>query len=431
MKVLLAMLLTAVGAMAQSAAAPAPLPAAWMLTADFYGSQRYYKLELDAPKGKGKVAGIELAGSVEKGHVVLAGKNKNGDGAEVKAELNGETMKGVVTFTDASPSEPALVLPFTATLVKPLVHGTPKTHEFVPTTYYRQFSPFYKPVLTIAPGDTIHTTTVDAGGSDFNNVKRVAGGNPQTGPFYVEGAQPGDMLVVHIVKLKLNRATAGSDDDMVQSSLSPELAVKLKDNGKGITWKLDLEGMTATPDTKDEHLKALKVPLHPMLGCIAVATSPGNAPPPTGDSGNFGGNLDFNEIAEGATVYLPVMNPGALLYLGDGHALQGDGELNGNALETSMDVTVTVDVIPAKRGFPRVETAEQIIALGYSGSLDDAFKNATENMAFWLMADYKLTPSEVAQFLGVAAHYRVTEVADRNSGVALKIDKSLLGNLVK
>ena len=169
-----------------------------------------------------------------------------------------------------------------------------------------------------------------------------------------------------------------------------------------------------------------------MLGCIATATGPAGAPPPTGDSGGFGGNMDFNEIAEGATIYLPVSNPGALLYLGDGHALQGDGEINGNALETSMDVEFTVDLIPGKRvPAVRVETSQTIIALGYSGYLDDAFKDATSNMAQWLTDDYKLTPSEIAQFIGVTAQYKVTEVADRNSGVALKIDKSHLQSLTK
>jgi len=169
-----------------------------------------------------------------------------------------------------------------------------------------------------------------------------------------------------------------------------------------------------------------------MLGCIATATGPAGAPPPTGDSGNWGGNLDFNEIAEGATIYLPVSNPGALLYVGDGHALQGDGEINGNALETSMDVQFTVDLIPGKRlSSVRVETPQTIIALGYSGSLDDAFRDATSNMAQWLTDDYKLTPSEIAQFIGVAAQYKVTEVADRNSGVALKINKSVLQTLTK
>jgi len=99
-----------------------------------------------------------------------------------------------------------------------------------------------------------------------------------------------------------------------------------------------------------------------MLGCIAVAQNISGAAPGTGDSGYFGGNMDFNEVIEGATVYLNVSNPGALLYFGDGHAAQGDGELNGNALETSMEVEIRVDLIPNKRiGDPRVETDEFIV----------------------------------------------------------------------
>jgi amidase len=422
-KRLVAILLLCLPSLAQQATTTAER---WQMTSEFYGTTRYFRLDLDRHDPAhltGKFGGTSLIGTLTGDHLVMSGKD-GGWATSVDATLSGENLAGKVTMGDLS--SPPLVFPFTAVLVKPLVRAEPRTHEFQPTVFYREFSPFHKPVLTVNPGDTIHTTTVDAGGSDGQDIKRVAGGNPQTGPFYIEGAQPGDTLVVHIRKLKLNRKTAGSDDQLVQSALSPELAIKTRDNNKNITWHLDLESMTATPEPTG-HLKALNVPLRPMLGCIATATNPANSPPVTG---GFGGNLDFNEITEGATVYLPVMNPGALLYFGDAHALQGDGELNGNALETSMDVTLTVDLIQDKRvSFPRVETATQIIALGYSGYLDDAFKDATSNMANWLMDDYKLTPSEVGQFLGVAAQYRVTEVADRNSGVALKIDKSLLKNL--
>jgi acetamidase/formamidase len=137
--------------------------------------------------------------------------------------------------------------------------------------------------------------------------------------------------------------------------------------------------------------------------------------------------MDFNEIVEGATVYLPVNVTGALLYVGDGHAAQGDGELTGNALETSMDVEFTVDVVARKsiRG-PRVESATHIMAMGLDGSLDEAFRSAAANMAQWLIDDYKLTPSEVAQVLGTAAEYKVSEVADRNAGIVLKINKDRL-----
>jgi amidase len=167
-----------------------------------------------------------------------------------------------------------------------------------------------------------------------------------------------------------------------------------------------------------------------MLGCVAVAPEPAQAPPGTGDSGRWGGNMDYNDIVEGATVYLPVSVPGALLYLGDGHAAQGDGELNGNALETSMDVEFTVDVLAAKSvPSPRVDSPTHIMAMGLAGSLDDAFRAATANMAQWLTDDYKLTPSEVAQVIGSSAEYKVSEVADRNAGIVLKINKQRLQGL--
>jgi amidase len=204
----------------------------------------------------------------------------------------------------------------------------------------------------------------------------------------------------------------------------------MKDNGKSVRWHLDLAKGLASPESPGEHMRSFTIPVHPMLGCIATATGPSNAPPGTGDSGGYGGNMDFNENAEGATIYLPVSNPGALLYVGDGHALQGDGELNGNALETSMDVEFTVDVLPGKRiGSRRIETPTDLIAMGLAGSVDDALKEATNNMANWLEQDYKLTPTEIAQFLGVASEYHISEVADRNAGVVLKIAKSKLSTL--
>jgi acetamidase/formamidase len=164
-----------------------------------------------------------------------------------------------------------------------------------------------------------------------------------------------------------------------------------------------------------------------MLGCIGVAPGPAQAAPPTGDSGGWGGNMDFNEVVEGNTVYLPVRNPGALLYLGDGHAAQGDGELNGNALETSLDVQFSVDIIPGKDlPGPRLESTTHVMAMGLDGSLDGAFRAATANMAAWLVDTYKLTPSEVAQVLGTAAEYRISEVADRNAGIVLKLNKDRL-----
>jgi amidase len=408
-----------------------PLTGRWLMTADFFGTPRFFRLDLEnQPNGiSGTYGGIKLTGTLNGSHLELSGKGQNGNAAKLTATLDGSTLSGSVTATD--PGDPAPVtFSFRAVPAKPVVRGTPRRHEFTPTVFYRQYSPFNKPVLSVDPGDTIHTTTVDAGGADEHGIRRVAGGNPQTGPFYINGAMPGDTLVVHINRLRLNRDWAGSDDGIVQTASAPDLAIKTRDNRNSIRWHLDLQANTATPEPPSEHLKKFAIPLRPMLGCIAAAPSPGGGAPPTGDSGYYGGNMDFNEIGDGTTVYLPVSNPGALLYLGDAHALQGDGELNGNALETSMDVEFTVDVIAGKRPpGPRLETADEIMSMGLSGSLDDALREATTSMADWLMTDYKLTPSEMAQFMGVASQYKISEVADRNSGVVLKIRKPLLSQL--
>jgi acetamidase/formamidase len=142
--------------------------------------------------------------------------------------------------------------------------------------------------------------------------------------------------------------------------------------------------------------------------------------------------MDFNGMTEGTTVYLPVSNPGALLYVGDGHAAMGDGEITGNALETSMDVEFSVDLIQHKRySGIRLEDADSLMTMGLYGSLDDAFKEATSVMAEWLAQEYKLTPSEIAQVLGTVAEYRVNEVADRNSGIVLRLPKARLAAIPK
>jgi acetamidase/formamidase len=258
------------------------------------------------------------------------------------------------------------------------------------------------------------------------------GGNPQTGPFYIQSAIPGDTLVIHLTRLQLNRDYAISDDAVVDRGTDNYLALKMKDGGKTVLWHLDIAHGLASLEKPGAHMAAYTIPVHPMLGCIATAPAPARGAPPTGDSGSYGGNMDFNEIVEGATIYLPVLVPGALLYLGDGHAAQGDGELNGNALETSLDVEFTVDLIPGRRTpGPRVESATHIMAMGLGGSLGDAFKSATANMAGWIAEDYKLLPAEIAELFGTAAEYRVSEVADRNAGVVLKISKERLKSLTE
>lgn len=408
---------------------PPQVAGRWMVSTDFYGTALDFSFELkeEGDKITGTFQGAKLEGTLTGNSLHFLAKDSQGGTEECTTVVQGVTMSGSIIFTNALDSAHPVTHRFKAQLLPQRRAGPPQRHEFTPTTFYRQFSAANQPVLTISPGDTIRTTTVDAGGTDERGVTRVLGGNPETGPFYVETAAPGDTLVVHFTRLRLNRDWAISDDAIVERGLGSELAVKMKDGGKPLRWHLDLQRGVASPEKPAEHLTQYSVPLRPMMGCVAVAPLSAQAAPETGDSGRWGGNMDFNEVIEGATVYLPINVPGAFLYVGDGHAAQGDGELNGNALETSMDVEFTVDVIPEKRlPGPRVESTTHIMAMGLAGSLDDALRSATVNMADWLMDEYKLTPSEVAQVLGTAAEYKVSEVADRNAGIVLKISKDRL-----
>jgi len=254
---------------------------------------------------------------------------------------------------------------------------------------------------------------------------------PQTGPFYVDGAMPGDTLAVHVVKLQLNRDYAVSTNGIVPRGLDSDLAGRYAD-GKvdQVRWKLDRATGVATLEKPGEHLKGYAVPVRPMLGCVATATWVGGAAPPTGDSGNYGGNMDFNEMGEGTIVYFPVSVPGALLYFGDAHALQGDGETTGDALETSMDVEVEVDLIRGKSaGQVRIETPTHLVAIGMDGSLDASFRTASSSMFAWLAADYGLAPADIAQIYGTVAEYRVSAVPGRAAGMVLKIPKARLATL--
>lgn len=408
------------------------LTGSWLLTADYYGTTRYMALDLEQQGSKlvGRFRTRELEGFVEDKVISFSTKNDRGDKEVVKCRIEGRRLIGSVVATCQKDPLQRECYQFIGVLAQRWRRGSPRRHEFVPSTFCREFSALLKPVLKIAPGDSVHTITIDAQGNDAEGVRRSVGGNPQTGPFFVESAFPGDMLVVRLIRLRPSRDWAKSTDGIVERGLSAEMAIKMRDGGRTVRWHLDLGKGVATLENPEEHLTNYSIPIRPMLGCIAVAPSPAHAAPDTRDSGSWGGNIDFNEVVEGAKIYLPVRNPGALLYIGDGHAAQGDGELNGNALEVSMDVEFTVDIVPGKRlSAIRVESPTHFIAMGLSGSLDDAFRAATANMAEWLTEDYKLSSREIAQVLGTSAEYRVSEVADRNSGIVLKLNKDILQSL--
>jgi acetamidase/formamidase len=150
----------------------------------------------------------------------------------------------------------------------------------------------------------------------------------------------------------------------------------------------------------------------------------------TGFLGSYGGNMDYNQMREGTTLYLPVYAPGALLFIGDGHAAQGDGELTGDALETSMQVEFTVNLIKGEAmGGPRAENDEYLMSLGIGNSLDDALRAATTRLTNWLQKDYKLEPNEAAIVLGTAMRYDIAEVVDPLVHIVAKIPKSALATI--
>jgi acetamidase/formamidase len=310
--------------------------------------------------------------------------------------------------------------------------AAPQTRTFEPTQFHRYFSGTIPPALHINPGDTVRTTTVDAGGRDAKGVRRSNGGNPETGPFYVETALPGDTLVVKFNRIRLNRDSAGSGDRIVPDALGPGYLHDAKyDDNFNSEWKLDREAGFATLAKPSEHLKDFRVKLQPMLGCVAVA--PGDKESVrSGWLGSYGGNMDYNGLREGTTVYLPVNQEGALLFVGDGHAAQGDGELTGDALETSMDVEFTVNLISGQRmGGPRAENDEFLMAMGIANSLPDALRQATTQLARWLEHDYQLTANETAIVLGTSIRYDIAEVVDPQVNIVAKVSKQALAQLKK
>ncbi len=305
-----------------------------------------------------------------------------------------------------------------------------KTWEFEPKVFYSYYSAANPPALHIFPGDTVRTWTVDAGGLSPKMERLARGGDATTGPFYVEGALPGDTLVVKLNKVRLNRDQARQGSRINGKAVTPGFAAGAKySNDFNGEWTLDREKGIAKMTHPTDRMKGFTVPIVPMLGCVAVAPAGDEVYRGT-DLGSFGGNLDYNRNGEGTTLYFPVFHPGALFVLGDAHAAMGDGELTGSALETSMDVEFTVDVIKNySSGDPRAEDADYLISFGVAGSIPDALQNATSQLATWLKRDYKLNDNEVAVLLGAVLKYDITELVDPKFDVVAKVPKGALATI--
>jgi acetamidase/formamidase len=419
--------LSSLGHLDLSSVTPADLVGDWALATDYFGETRYRRLTIRAVGDQVifPAWGVEFQGPIHNGKLELKPTGKEATSARLTAMLENDRLSGETTFDTRT-------LKWIATRLPRRPASAPREHTFEPKEFHRVFSGAIQPVLHIYPGDVIKTWSVDAGGVDAKGVTRSPGGNPLTGPFYVEGVLPGDTLAVKLRRIRLNRNTAVSTESIAMHAVIPYYAAQhrpLRDDTSH--WLLDQEklvGRLAKPSTA---LKDYTVPLRPFLGCIGVAP-PDHMVFRSGYPGSFGGNMDYNRLTEGTTLYLPVAQPGALLFVGDGHAAQGDGELTGNALETSMDIEIAVDLIPGRSTqMPRAENNEFLMAMGIAGSLTEALQIATTEMARWLEETHKVSGTDVASVLGTAMRYDIAEVVDPYVNVVALVPKKLLAPIPK
>lgn len=291
------------------------------------------------------------------------------------------------------------------------------------------------------------TTTVDDKGVDASG--KAVGSGTLTGPFFVEGAEPGDLLVVTIDKLEPNRTTAQSTS-LISSAAIAAGGLQGKPDQTRFSWTIDkakgvvvfdLQKAIPNVDWRTRYVSpAFEMPLRPMLASIGVAPAASE----TAVAGPFGGALSAPDIAAGARVMLPVLQSGAMLFLGHGHARQGDGNIGGTAIETSMDVEFSVEVVKKKewphssvmrpstvvgefeQGWPRIETADHLMTVATGGSIAEALQRATLELHHWLDDDFGLSEKTVNIFLAPSVEYTIANIADPAVTVVAKVKKTYL-----
>src|SRR3989338_7602643 len=279
--------------------------------------------------------------------------------------------------------------------------GTAETHKYTPKKEDLKYTfATAAPVLKLKPGDTLETWTERADGNTlqkpgdwFPPGRRP---NPQTGPFYIEGAEPGDTLVIHLISVEpaadvavgyagpgFGALTATRYTPMLDKPFEPRVWF----------YRVDKQARTVEFAALDSDFK-VKLPLKPFLGCLGVA--------PAADEARativpefFGGNMDTPEVRAGTTVYLPVNAAGAVLYLGDGRAVQGEGEIAGTAADIYRP-------------------------------LEDAMRIASRELIQWLTEDYGLSAMDAYELLSVAMESNVSQIVDTNFTVLVKIKKDYL-----
>lgn len=298
------------------------------------------------------------------------------------------------------------------------------TVRFTPTIQQPTFA-VREPVLRVKPNTVLISNT------NFGPYYTEQDGPfpGEVGPIYIEGATTEDMLVVEIIRVHPNYKYAAAKLYPDFGGLAADNRVRMlnEPNPAGrYLWQLDTVAMTGTTTLPNSRMKQVTVDLRPMLGRVAVA--PRGAEAFTGLwPGNYGGNMDAPEVREGTTVYLPIFHDGAYFYFGDGHARQGQGEVAGTGLETSMDVVLRLDLIKGKAiDWPRFEDKDYLMVAGSARPLIDAFRLAHIELIEWLEQEYGFDKWDAYALLGQVAESSVANIVDPNYTVVAKFPKRFL-----
>jgi amidase len=331
----------------------------------------------------------------------------------------------------------ALILLGTAFAQGSSEEGKVVHYQLNPKDLKYTYSASYTPVARLKSGNILETNTVDCFGNAIkkpgDTLSMAPGDNPLTGPFYIEGAEPGDTLAIKILDLQVDGnqgigALAPGFGAINSTNYTPMLNPPIKE--KIWFYPIDHATNTATFQALDSKYR-VKIPLHPFFGCIGVAPAGGEARSSVVAEA-VGGNMDSPEASVGNTVYFPVNTPGAMLFLGDGHAAMGDGEVAGTAIEVPLRSRVQVHVIKGQKiNWPRFENDQYIMTVGAYRPLDDALRIAFTELVNWIHNDYGLSEMDAYELLSKVAEIRLSEMVDPNYVVVAKIKKSFLPKRVK
>jgi acetamidase/formamidase len=305
-------------------------------------------------------------------------------------------------------------------------------YEVKPSELKFTFAASYAPVARLKSGDILETNTVDCFGNAVkkpgDTLSMAPGDNPLTGPFYIEGAEPGDTLAVKILDMKVDSnqgvgALAPGFGALNATNYTPMLNGSVPE--KIWFYPIDHATNTATFQALDSKY-SVKIPLHPFFGCIGVAPAGGEARSSVVPEA-FGGNMDSPEASAGNTVYFPVNVSGAMLFMGDGHAAMGDGEIAGTAIEVPLRSRVQVRVIKGQKiNWPRFENDESIMTVGAYRPLDDALRIAFIELVGWIHKDYGLSELDAYELLSEVGEIHLNEMVDPNYVVVAKVKKKYL-----